>query len=144
MAKSQSPHFFPFLPLLGLAECPKPTGNQGSWEAKKPAVDQWPEGLQPHQGWFWQDPLCAAWMPNPSLLGPHTVEAGSGSLKAILSSERSLGAHQQGWARAVARGGDWRGSREGHLHGEGLGLRWPSAPKQQPRKVFKQWDPAPG
>ena len=47
-------------------------------------------------------------MPGPALLGPHTVQAGPGSLKAILSSERSLSGH-------VSRAGPelWPGEETG-------------------------------
>lgn len=78
-----------------------------------------------------------AWTVRPALLDPHTVEAESESLKVILSSEHSLGAHQPGWMRAPCWGEQREGAEKGCLNREGLGLQLPSVPRQQLRKVSK-------
>ena len=77
-------------------------------------------------------------MVHPALLDPHIVEADSESLKAILSSERSLGAHQPGWTRALSHGRrPERGSRERPLEQRRAGTSAAIHPKAAAEKGFQ-------
>ena len=66
------------------------------------------------------------------------MEADSESLKAILSSERSLGAHQPGWTRALSHGRrPERGSRERPLEQRRAGTSAAIHPKAAAEKGFQ-------
>lgn len=60
------------------------------------------------------------WIHSPALLGLEIMESGPRSPKAILSSERSLRAHEQDWMRAQDGEETREGAEEGHLNGGGF------------------------
>lgn len=128
---------------MSKASCSQPCNHQAARDAGKQRSRQQgcgQAGARSHQGGFWKHqshPLRTAWTVRLALLDPYTVEADSESLKVILSSERSLGAHQPGWMRAPRWGERREGAEKGRLNTEGLGLQLPSVQRQQLRKVSK-------
>lgn len=129
---------------MSKASCSQPCNLQAARDAGKQRSRQQgcgQAGARSRQGGFWQHqshPLCAAWTVSPALPDPHTVEADSKSLKAILSSERSLGAHQPGWTRALRWGRSLeRGSRGRSLEQRRARTSAAIGPKAAVEKAFQ-------
>lgn len=142
---------FSVLPSLRSVKCPKPAAHSpattrqpemlGSKEAHRRAVARQGRGLT--------RAVSGNTSHIPSALGGQSAQPSPTltwwkqppeSLKAILSSERSLGAHQPGWTRAPRWGRSLeRGSRGRSLEQRRARTSAAIVPKQQLRKVSKWW-----